>query len=110
MVEVYVRSSSLTDSLLAHSLPWEVSRSTLLIGTELTPPLNFTPHDCYIWQIYQAVALSLILIAVDTILILRGESNKAIYHTCILILITTSLCALSWKCCYAMGSVVLFSY
>ena len=79
MVEVYVRSSSLTDSLLAHSLPWEVSRSTLLIGTELTPPLNFTPHDCYIWQIYQAVALSLILIAVDTILILRGESNKVIY-------------------------------
>ena len=60
----------------AHSLYWGVSRSVLLIGTELTPPFHFTPYDCYIWQVYQAVALSLILTVVDIILILRGKSNN----------------------------------
>ena len=79
MVEVYVRSSFLANFLFTHSLHWVASRSILLIGTELTPPFHFTPHDCYIWQVYQAVALSLILTVVDIILILRGKSNKAIY-------------------------------
>ncbi|KAF8813837.1 hypothetical protein BYT27DRAFT_7180605 [Phlegmacium glaucopus] len=58
-------------------VPMLVQVSILLIGTELTPPLHFTPHDCYIWQIYQAIAASLILMAIDTILILRVH---ALYH------------------------------
>ena len=69
----------LSGSLFAHSLHWGVSSSVLLIGTELTPLFHFTPHDCYIWQVYQAVALSVILTVVDVILILRGKSNKVIY-------------------------------
>ena len=104
-----VRSFAIPNRLLFCSFITS-ARSILLIGTELTPPFNFTPHDCYIWQIYQGVALSLILIAVDTILILRGESNKAIYSLAFLFLLQISLCALSWQCRCAMGSVVLFSY
>jgi hypothetical protein len=77
MVEVYVHSF-LTDPFCSF-IVLGVSRSILLIGTELTPPFHFTPHDCYIWQVYQAVALSLILTAIDFILILRGQSNKVIY-------------------------------
>jgi hypothetical protein len=55
------------------------SSSVLVVGTELTPSFHFTPHDCYIWQVYQAVAISLILTAVDIILILRGKSNEVFY-------------------------------
>lgn len=48
-------------------------RSILFIGTELTPHFHFTPHDCYIWQIYQGVAASTIVVTVDTVLILRSK-------------------------------------
>jgi len=52
-------------------VPLMVEVSILLIGTEITPNFHFTPHDCYIWQVYQGVAVSMILLALDTILILR---------------------------------------
>jgi len=58
-------------------VPAMVEVSILLIGTELTPSFHFTSHDCYIWQIYQGVAVSLILTTVDTILVLRVH---ALYH------------------------------
>lgn len=70
---IWPRSWSYTKAVyfFVRYVPVMVEISILLIGTELTPPLHFTSHDCYIWQIYQGVAISLILIAVDTILILR---------------------------------------
>ena len=88
------------------------SSSILLIGTELTPSFHFTSHDCYIWQIYQGVAISLILTAVDTILILRGQSPmKSSTCACnFIFIIENSVCALSWKYCYSMGSGLFFPY
>jgi len=70
---IWPRSWSYTKAVyfFIRYVPVMVEISILLIGTELTPPLHFTSHDCYIWQIYQGVAISLILLAVDTILILR---------------------------------------
>ncbi|KAJ3566529.1 hypothetical protein NP233_g6948 [Leucocoprinus birnbaumii] len=44
------------------------------------------PHDCFIWQVYQAVAVTLVIIAVDTILILRVFAlfrNSPIVHNII---------------------------
>jgi len=58
-------------------LPLMVQISILLIGSELTPHFHFTPHDCYIWQIYQGAAASTIIATVDTVLILRVH---ALYH------------------------------
>jgi len=58
-------------------IPVMIEVSVLPIGTELTPPFHFTPHDCYIWEVYQAVAVSLVLAVVDMILILRVY---ALYH------------------------------
>ncbi|TFK44353.1 hypothetical protein BDQ12DRAFT_672835 [Crucibulum laeve] len=58
-------------------IPVMVQISLLFIGSELTPHFHFTPHDCYIWQVYQGVAASTILLLVDTILILRLH---ALYH------------------------------
>ncbi|KAJ7263657.1 hypothetical protein B0H12DRAFT_1103321 [Mycena haematopus] len=45
--------------------------SVLFVGTDLTPPLNRTFHDCEVWAIYQAVAVLVLVAAVDYILILR---------------------------------------
>lgn len=36
-----------------------------------TPPFTFTNHECYIWNVYQAIASLLIVACVDYILILR---------------------------------------
>ena len=94
MVEVYVRSSFLTDPCLLIHCIGGVSRSILLIGTELTPLFHFTPHDCYIWQVYQAVALSLILSVVDIILILRGKSNTSHLLTLAFLFLLKSVYAL----------------
>ncbi|PPR05819.1 hypothetical protein CVT26_010099 [Gymnopilus dilepis] len=58
-------------------IPLLVQISILFIGTELTPHFHFTSHDCFIWQIYQGVAASLIVVTVDTVLILRIH---ALYH------------------------------
>ncbi|KAF8973080.1 hypothetical protein BDZ97DRAFT_1752120 [Flammula alnicola] len=58
-------------------LPVLVQISILLIGSELTPHFHFTPHDCFIWQVYQGVAAAIIVTTVDTILILRVH---ALYH------------------------------
>ncbi|KXN91003.1 hypothetical protein AN958_03070, partial [Leucoagaricus sp. SymC.cos] len=52
-------------------VPVMVEASILCVGTELTPRFHFTQHDCFIWQVYQAIAVTLVIIAVDTILILR---------------------------------------
>ncbi|TFK22090.1 hypothetical protein FA15DRAFT_671903 [Coprinopsis marcescibilis] len=56
--------------------------STLFIGT---PPFTFTARDCYIWNVYQALASLLIISAVDYILVLRVfalyAGNKAVKIT-----------------------------
>ncbi|KAF6765466.1 hypothetical protein DFP72DRAFT_203941 [Ephemerocybe angulata] len=36
-----------------------------------TPPFTFSHHDCYIWNVYQALATTLVIACVDYILILR---------------------------------------
>ncbi|PPQ87463.1 hypothetical protein CVT25_008199 [Psilocybe cyanescens] len=66
---------------LARYLPVMAQISILFIGTELTPHFHFTPHDCYIWQIYQGVVASVIVAAVDTILILRVHALFHGHHT-----------------------------
>ncbi|PPQ98796.1 hypothetical protein CVT24_003354 [Panaeolus cyanescens] len=62
---------------LIRYIPVFVHISILFVGTELTPYFNFTPYDCYIWQIFQGVAVVTIVTLVDTILILRIH---ALYH------------------------------
>ncbi|KAF9010562.1 hypothetical protein BDQ17DRAFT_1234447, partial [Cyathus striatus] len=52
-------------------IPVLVEISILLIGSELSPRFHFTRHDCFIWQVYQGVAASTVVLIVDTILILR---------------------------------------
>ena len=37
-----------------------------------SPPLYYTHYECYIWNVYQALATALIIACVDCILILRG--------------------------------------
>lgn len=44
----------------------------LFVGTELSPAFHFTPHDCFIWQVFQGVSAFLIIIATDLVLVLRG--------------------------------------
>ncbi|KAJ7729508.1 hypothetical protein DFH07DRAFT_994922 [Mycena maculata] len=59
-------------------VPLFVQISILAIGSpELTPQFHFTPHDCFIWQVYQGVAAILLFSAVDYIIILRVH---ALYH------------------------------
>ncbi|KAJ3522781.1 hypothetical protein NMY22_g11738 [Coprinellus aureogranulatus] len=48
--------------------------SVMFIGT---PPLRFTNHECYIWNVYQGLSSVLIITAVDYILVLRVF---ALYH------------------------------
>ncbi|KAJ7039107.1 hypothetical protein C8F04DRAFT_317552 [Mycena alexandri] len=58
--------------LLIRYLPLFVQTSILTIGSpDLTPSFHFTPHDCFIWQVYQGVATVLVFAAVDCVLILR---------------------------------------
>ncbi|KAF9529227.1 hypothetical protein CPB83DRAFT_852894 [Crepidotus variabilis] len=61
----------------ARYLPMMVQTSILLIGSELTPIFHFTSHDCFIWQVFQGVSASTIVVIVDSILILR---IFALYH------------------------------
>ncbi|KAJ7188605.1 hypothetical protein C8R46DRAFT_25961 [Mycena filopes] len=59
-------------------LPLFVQTSILTIGSpDLTPSFHFTPHDCFIWQVYQGIATVLVFAAVDYVLILRVY---ALYH------------------------------
>ncbi|KAJ6497738.1 hypothetical protein C8R45DRAFT_137901 [Mycena sanguinolenta] len=59
-------------------IPLCIQISTLLIASpELTPQFHFTPHDCFIWQVYQGVGTVLVFGAVDYVLILRVY---ALYH------------------------------
>ncbi|KAH9485099.1 hypothetical protein JR316_0002006 [Psilocybe cubensis] len=46
-------------------------RPLLLVGSELTPYFHFTPRDCYIWQVYQGVAMLVVVALTDIILLLR---------------------------------------
>ncbi|KAF7362180.1 hypothetical protein MVEN_00564100 [Mycena venus] len=64
--------------LFIRYVPLFVQISTLFIASpELTPQFHFTPHDCFIWQVYQGVATVLVFAAVDYVLILRVY---ALYH------------------------------
>ncbi|KAJ7928484.1 hypothetical protein B0H13DRAFT_984361 [Mycena leptocephala] len=64
--------------LFIRYMPLFVQFSILVIGSpELSPHFNFTPHDCFIWQVYQGVATVLVFAAVDYVLILRV---CALYH------------------------------
>lgn len=47
-------------------------RTILFLGT---PPFTFTPRECYIWNVYQALASTLLVAAVDWILVLRSTSR-----------------------------------
>ncbi|KAF7375891.1 hypothetical protein MSAN_00003500 [Mycena sanguinolenta] len=59
-------------------IPLCIEISTLLLGSpELTPQFHFTPHDCFIWEVYQGVGTVLVFGAVDYVLILRVY---ALYH------------------------------
>ena len=51
-----------------------IARPLLLVGSELSPRFHFTPHSCSAWGIYQGAVSAAIVIAVDSILILRGKS------------------------------------
>ncbi|KAF8647826.1 hypothetical protein AX16_006528 [Volvariella volvacea WC 439] len=48
-----------------------VQISILFVGTELSPALNFTEYDCFIWQVWQGAGAFAILSATDLVLILR---------------------------------------
>ncbi|KAF8070440.1 hypothetical protein FPV67DRAFT_1487414 [Lyophyllum atratum] len=61
----------------ARYVPLMVQISILFVGTDVSSALHFTPHDCYIWQVYQGIAAFSIVGAVDIILILRVI---ALYH------------------------------
>ncbi|KAJ7690720.1 hypothetical protein B0H17DRAFT_586501 [Mycena rosella] len=59
-------------------IPLLVQIPLILIGSPaLTPRFHFTPHACFIWQVYQGVATVLVYSAVDCVLILRVY---ALYH------------------------------
>ncbi|KDR75166.1 hypothetical protein GALMADRAFT_249108 [Galerina marginata CBS 339.88] len=58
-------------------VPLSAQLPLLLVGTELSPHFHFTPYACYVWQIFQGVVASSIVVAVDIILILRV---CALYH------------------------------
>ncbi|KAJ7125049.1 hypothetical protein C8R44DRAFT_130026 [Mycena epipterygia] len=65
--------------LFIRYIPLFIQISILPIGSpELTPHFHFTPHACFVWQVYQGVATLLVFSAVDYILILRVY---ALYHT-----------------------------
>ncbi|KAJ8079849.1 hypothetical protein PM082_016674 [Marasmius tenuissimus] len=42
-----------------------------VVGTELTPELHFTNHDCFVWQVCQAVVSLCVVISCDFILLSR---------------------------------------
>ncbi|KAJ8079842.1 hypothetical protein PM082_016667 [Marasmius tenuissimus] len=52
-------------------VPLLVQIPLLLVGTELTPKLHFTDHDCFVWQVYQGVASFCVVISCDFILLSR---------------------------------------
>ncbi|PFH53852.1 hypothetical protein AMATHDRAFT_136964, partial [Amanita thiersii Skay4041] len=86
-------------------VPMLVQISILLVGSELTPLFHFTPHDCYIWQVFQGVAAITILASVDTILILRSTSIS--YHSELLLLSSTRVRALYDRNPFIKSSVVV---
>ncbi|KAG7087920.1 hypothetical protein E1B28_011968 [Marasmius oreades] len=52
-------------------VPLFVQIPLLFVGTELTPQFHFTSHDCFIWQVYQAVASICIIMSCDFVLLSR---------------------------------------
>jgi hypothetical protein len=46
-------------------------RSILFVGTELTPAFHFTPHDCFLWQVWQGIGAAATAAALDVVLMLR---------------------------------------
>ncbi|KAF8891739.1 hypothetical protein BD779DRAFT_144646 [Infundibulicybe gibba] len=70
-------------------LPLMVEISILFVGTELSPQFHFSPHDCFIWQVYQGVASISIVASVDFILILRVY---ALFHNSPIVRSIVSVC------------------
>ncbi|KAJ6576852.1 hypothetical protein B0H10DRAFT_929726 [Mycena sp. CBHHK59/15] len=65
--------------LFIRYIPLCIQISILLIGSpELTPHFHFSPHDCFIWQVYQGVATVLVFAAVDYVLILREFTGMCV--------------------------------
>lgn len=54
-----------------------VQISTLFVGNNGWPSTYYSSHDCYIWEVYQALAAGVVIGSVDIILILRVI---ALYH------------------------------
>ncbi|KAJ7039108.1 hypothetical protein C8F04DRAFT_1255265 [Mycena alexandri] len=84
--------------LFIRYVPLFVQISILAIGSrELTPALHFTPHDCFIWQVYQGVATVLIFTAVDYVLILRVYAlynNNRTIRRLVLVAFALELCGM----------------
>lgn len=59
------------------------NRPLLLVGSELSPNFQFTPQQCFLWQVYQGVLASLIIVAADIILIVRGMYLTQCLSRCI---------------------------
>jgi len=76
---IWPKPWTLTKFLYFYSryVPLMVQVSILFVGTDLSAALHFTPHDCYIWQVYQGIAVLSIVGTVDVILMLRVV---ALYH------------------------------
>ncbi|KAJ7244181.1 hypothetical protein B0H12DRAFT_1022681 [Mycena haematopus] len=63
---------------------------------------HFTPHDCFIWQVYQGVATVLVFTAVDYVLILRVYAlyhNSAIIRRVVVVGFSLEVCGM----CVGLG-------
>lgn len=77
--------------------------SILFVGTELTPQFHFTPHDCFIWQVWQGVSAILVVGAVDVILVLRGVSRPLFSFIILMVMVVYALYAENKRVLVALG-------
>ncbi|KAF7375889.1 hypothetical protein MSAN_00003300 [Mycena sanguinolenta] len=84
-------------------IPLCIQISTLLIASpELTPQFHFTPHDCFIWEVYQGVGTVLVFGAVDYVLILRVYAlyhNNPTVHRVVFVAFASEVCGM----CVGLG-------
>jgi hypothetical protein len=83
------RSASLTLTPFIDN-PSTLTPGYLPVPVIPSPNPPFSPHACHIWTVYQPIAIFLLTIAVDTLLLLRGNlriprlrtmSNARLTHT-----------------------------